>query len=109
MRRQEITVSSATSSNPVVVDYRAQVFNIGIGCVLSAGADLTYTVQHTYDDLYAAGYNPATGNWFNHSVLVNRTTNAESDYISPITAVRLTVTAWTSGSVTAVFLQASGN
>lgn len=109
MRRQDVTVSSATSSSPIPVDTRAQVFNIGIGCVISPGAVLTYTVQHTYDDVYAAGYNPASGTWFDHAVLVSKTGNAESDYISPITAVRLTVTAYTSGSVTATFLQSSGN
>ena len=108
MRRQEVTLSSATSSNPLPVDYRAQVFNIGIGCAISSGAVLTYSIQYTFDDVYASGYDPSTGNWFTHSVLTGRTTNADSSITSPVTAVRLTVSAYTGGSVTAVFLQSSG-
>jgi hypothetical protein len=108
MRRQDVTVSSATASPPLPVDYRAQVFNIGIGCVLSAGASLTYSVQHTFDDVFAAGYNPSTDTWFDHATLTNRTTNANSSYDAPITAVRVNVTVYGSGSVTVTFLQASG-
>jgi len=114
MRRQDVTVSSATASAPLPVDYRAQNFQIGIGCVLSAGASLTYKVQHTFDDVYAkdangvATYNPATGNWFDHSTIVAQTANKDGNYAFPITAVRLVVTAYTSGNVTATFLQSSG-
>lgn len=108
MRRQDVTVSSATSSAPLPVDYRAQNFQIGIGAVVSAGGVLTYKVQHTFDDVYASGYNPATGNWFDHSTLVAQTASKDGNYAFPITAVRVTVTAFTSGSVTVTFLQSSG-
>ena len=108
MRRQDVTVGSATASAPLPVDYRAQNFQIGIGCVISAGAVLTYKVQHTFDDVYATGYNPATGNWFDHSTIVTQTANKDGNYAFPITAVRLVVTAYTSGNVTATFLQSSG-
>ena len=37
MRRQDITVSSATVSIPLPVDTQAAVFNIGIGCAITAG------------------------------------------------------------------------
>lgn len=108
MRRQDITVSSLTASVPVPVNFQAQVFNIGVGCVLSPGASLTYTVQHTFDDIWSPTYNPATGTWFDHSVLVNKTANADSTYTSPVSAIRVNVTAYTSGSVTVTLLQSSG-
>lgn len=108
MRRQDITVSSATASSPVPVNPQAQVFNIGMGCVISAGGSLTYTVQHTFDDIWDPAYNPATGNWFNHSVLVNKTSNADSTYTSPVTAIRVNVTVYASGSVTVTLLQSAG-
>ena len=85
----------------------AQVFNIGIGCVITSGAMLTYKIQYTFDDIWSPSYNPATGNWFDHSVLVSKTANADSTITSPVTAVRVTVTAYTSGSVTVTFLQAA--
>ena len=108
MRRQEVVLSSATASAPIPVDYRAQVFNIGIGCSLTAGATLTYSIQHTFDDVYAPGYNPATGTWFDHTTLTARTTNSTSSYDAPVVAVRVNVTAYTSGTLTVVFLQSSG-
>lgn len=107
MRRQDVTLSEATSSVPLPVDPKAQVFNIGIGCVISSGAVLTYKVQYTFDDVWLTTYSPSTGNWFDHPVLVSKTANADSTITSPVTAVRLVVTAYTSGSVTATFLQSS--
>ena len=55
-----ITVSSLANSNVVPLDTCRDPFNIGIACVLSAGASLTYTVQYTYDDVQAPTYNPAS-------------------------------------------------
>ncbi len=105
MRRQDVTLSSATASAPLPINSIESAFNIGIGCVLSAGAVLTYSVQHTFDNVFAPGYDPLTGTWFTHPTISAMTTNRDSSYNSPIVAVRLIVTAYTSGSVTATFLQ----
>lgn len=106
MRRQTITVGSATSSAAIPVDNRAATFAIGIGCVVNGGGTLTYKVQHTFDDVFNSAVTPT---WFDHSVIAAQTANKDGNYAFPIQAVRLTVTAYTSGSVTATFLQASGN
>lgn len=102
MRRQTITVSSATSSATIPVNNYSNTFQIGIGCVISAGAVLTYKIQHTFDDIYDASITPT---WFDHSVIVGQTANKDGNYSAPVAAVRLVVTAYTSGSVTATFLQ----
>jgi len=107
MRRQDVTVSAAGVSAPLPVDYQTDPVNIGFGCVISSGATLTYKVQHTYDDVYASGYNPSTGNWFDHPVVAAKTANADGSYLAPITAVRLNVTAFTGGNVTLQLLQAT--
>lgn len=101
-----ITVGSATNSNVVPLDTCRTPFNIGLGCVLSAGAGLTYTVQYTYDDVQASTYNPATGNWFNHATLASKTTSSDGNISMPVSAIRLNVSSYTSGSVTMTVLQA---
>ena len=105
MRRQIVTVGALGSSAAIPVDYRAQVFNIGIGCVISGGATLTYKIQYTYDDIQDPAIVPT---WFDHAVIIAQTVNKDGVITSPVSAVRLTTTAYTSGTVTATLLQASG-
>lgn len=102
MRRMTITVSALGSSTPLLVDWNLPYFAVGFGCVVSGGATLTYKVQHTFDDVL----NPAvTPTWFDHSTITAQTANKDGNYAFPVAAVRLTVTAYTSGSVTLTLLQ----
>ena len=105
MRRQIVTVGSATSSAAIPVDYRAQNFQIGLGCVVNGGGTLTYKIQHTFDDIFDASVTPT---WFDHANVTGQTANKDGNYAFPIAAIRLTVTAYTSGSVTLTIMQASG-
>jgi len=107
MRRQEVTITSVADSLPIPVDYRAQVFQIGFACVVSSGASLTYTVQHTFDDVFSPTFNPATATWFNHSAVVGETASKDGNYAFPFTAIRLSVSAHTSGSVTLMVIQSA--
>jgi hypothetical protein len=97
------TVTGIGVSNPYVFNLNITPGNIAIGCVISATA--TYTVQHTYDDPFAANFNPATATWFDHPSMTAKTTNAESNYAYPPRAARLNVTAST-GTVTITIIQA---
>ena len=105
MRRQIVTVGALGSSAAIPVDHRAQVFNLGIGCVISGGAVLTYKIQYTFDDVYDSTVTPT---WFDHAVIASQTTNKDGSITSPVAAIRLTTTAYTSGTVTATILQSSG-
>jgi hypothetical protein len=105
-RPVRVTVSSAASSAVIPLSLNADPFNVGIGCDVSAGASLTYTVQHTFDDVFSPTFNPSTATWFSNSVIVSQTADRDGNYAYPVTAVRLTVTAWTSGSVTMTVIQA---
>lgn len=78
---------------PIPLDIYLTPFNITIQCVISGGP--TYTVQYTDDDVFAVGYNPATGNWTNHANLTAQTGNSIGTIISTVTAIRLQVTAVT--------------
>ena len=105
-RPVRVTVGSVASSAVIPLNTYGDPFNVGIGCDVSAGGSLTYTVQHTFDDVQSPTFNPSTATWFSNSVIVSQTADRDGNYAYPVTAVRLTVTAWTSGSVTMTVIQA---
>jgi hypothetical protein len=103
MRRIVTTVTGVANSAVIPVDYRAQVFNVGIEVVVSATA--TYNVQVTLDDIQNSAITPT---WFAlPAPFTAATANAIGSQQFPVSAFRLNVTAST-GSVTLTLLQASG-
>jgi hypothetical protein len=102
MRPTSISVGSAASSAWVPVDHRKTPFNIGFGVTIGAGV-LTYKIQHTFDDIQDAAVTPVA---FDHPDVTGETTNQDGNYAFPVRAVRLTVTAWTSGTATLTMIQA---
>lgn len=96
MRPTSVTVGSAASSAAIPINWRAPgYFGVDIGCV-NTGTN-TYKVQHTFDDIFNSS---VTATWFDHASITGKTAAADGNYAFPITAVRLTVTAWTNGSCT---------
>ena len=106
MRPVRVTVGSVAKSATIPVNVALGVVNIGIGCTLSTGGSATYSVEHTYDDVFDPAFNATTAKWFTHSTLSAKTASADGAYVNPITACRLNVTAWTSGTVTMTVIQA---
>jgi len=102
MRPVTLTVSGVGTSPIVPMDFRAQNFNVGFGCEVTG--TVTYSVQHTFDDIYNTAITPV---WFNHAFVNAQTTNQDGNYAFPIRAMRLNVTAGT-GSVTINILQSAG-
>lgn len=102
MRRITETVSGVGTSPTLPMDYRSQVFNVGFGCEVTG--TVTYSVQHTFDDIYNTAIIPV---WFNHAFVVAQTANMDGNYAFPIAAMRLNVTSGT-GSVTINILSTSG-
>lgn len=97
------TVSSATTGNAIPLDVRSSNFQVGFGCVVTG--TLTYKVQHTFDDIQDPSVTPT---WFDHPDVTSKTANADGNYAFPISALRLNVTAYTSGSVTISVLESAG-
>lgn len=77
-----------------------------LGCVVSG--TITYTVQHTFDNVLASGTANAT--WFNHdnAVLVSATGNAEDNFIAAPRAVRLLAHTGNTGEVKMTIIQTGG-
>ena len=102
------TATAAGALSPIILNQShmgGAPFSVGIGVDLSAGATLTYTVEHTFDDVFSNTFNPATATWFPHATLVAQTTDKDGNYISPVMAVRLNVTSFTSGTAAFTVLQ----
>lgn len=90
-------MGSQTTSAILPVNWRSENFNLGLGCIISAGANLVYKVQHTFDDIFDSAVTP---DWFDHPTMQGLVANRDGSYDMPVRAIRLNVTSYTSGSVT---------
>lgn len=106
MRPVRVQVGSQTTSAVIPMDQYISPFNAGISVDLSDGADLTYTVQHTFENVFANGWSPASAKWYSHSSLAAKTASSDGNYAYPVSAIRLNVTAYTSGTAVMNVLQA---
>ncbi len=102
MRPQVVTVSSQASSAWIPVDMYQTPFNIGFGVTLATDSTLTYSVEHTFDDIFDSSVTPVA---FPHATVAGETTNQDGNYAYPVRAIRLTVSAYTDGSATLTILQ----
>ncbi len=91
MRPKRITQSGAGVTNPIPLDYRRGEFELALIVDVISGSP-TYTIQLTSDDVQEDGYDPATGNWFDHSYLTGLTVTDSGNLDFPATAARLSVT-----------------
>jgi len=81
---------------PAVANWSAPpCYALGLICTLSDGATLTYSVEITADPAPAD-----TGHWNLHDALQAQTASANGSIGFPVTGVRLSVSDYTSGSVT---------
>lgn len=103
MRPVTVSKTGAGSTNPVPMNLFATPFNVGIGVKVSGVVD--YTVQHTFDDIWAASYTPGSGTWFDHASLTAQVANQDGNYAFPVTAIRLTVNSG-AGTATMTVVQA---
>lgn len=108
MRPIRVTVAAAAKSSPIPLDTYADPFNVGIAVLVSSPATLTYTVQYTYDNVFANNYNPeaATSTWFDMASMQNKSASSDSNFAYPVVACRLHVTAHTTGTATLTVVQA---
>jgi hypothetical protein len=105
MRPVVLSVTGVGNSVPDPLDHYLTPFNVSLAVVVTG--TITYTVQYTYDDVFAANYNPATGNWLPHPSLTAQTATKDSNIAYPVRGVRLTTSAGT-GTATLTVIQAGG-
>lgn len=105
MRPVTYSITGTGVSGVYAPDHYVSPFNVSLGVTVTGTA--TYTVQYTFDDVFAGDYNPATGNWADHPSLTAQTASKDSNIAYPVRGIRLNVTAGT-GDVRLVAIQAGG-
>jgi hypothetical protein len=103
MRPAVVSVTGIGSSGVYPVDNYIGPVNLGMGVIVSG--TITFKVQYTYDDVFAKGYSPASGNWIDSAL--TGSANAAGNIAYPATGIRLTTTAGT-GTATLTIIQAGG-
>ena len=108
MRPQTRELSAVAISDPILVDYQQQDFKLALQLDFQGGT-ATASVQTTMDDPYAdyaTDFN-TNATWFDVTDLAAVSANAQGNVFFPIRAVRLNVTAFTSGPVKLTALQSN--
>lgn len=84
-----ISLSTIGTENSAVapMNINTSPFNVGFGVTVSG--TVTYTVQHTFDDVWSTTFNPATANWFDHPTIASKSTEQDGNYAFPVSAIRL--------------------
>jgi len=96
MRPVRLDVTGIDVSAPIPIDQYLNPTDIGLAVDILSGT-ATYTVEHTFDDVWADGFNPATATWFPHPTLAAQSADADGNYAFPPIACRLNVTASSGG------------
>jgi hypothetical protein len=104
MRQVNLSITGIGNSNVYPVDTYISPSNMGLAVIVSG--TITYRVQYTFDDVFAKGYTPAAGTWFDHPTLTG-STSLNSNIAYPVTGIRLTTSAGT-GTATLTIVQAGG-
>lgn len=102
MRPITLAKTGTGATSPAPMDTNVSPFSVGMGIVVSG--TVTYSVQHTFDNVQSSTYSAASGNWYNHPTLNSLTANADGNYAFPVTAIRLNVTSG-SGTATLTIVQ----
>lgn len=93
-------VNGTCESGWYVLNYRGLDFNVGFGVDLGTSANLTYAVQHTFNNLFVDGFLEDDAAVYTNATVTGETTNQYGNYTNPPSAVRLAITAHTAGSAT---------
>jgi hypothetical protein len=106
MRPVVLSITGVGTSNPYAVDTYISPSNMGLAVIVTG--TITYKVQYTFDNVFAAGYSPTAGssNWFDHPTLVG-SASGNSNIAYPVTGIRLLTSAGT-GTATLTIIQAGG-
>ena len=82
--------------------------DISIGCT-PGDANMTYAIQHTFDDVQAAGFMEDDADTFVHATLTGETTAQDGSYSTPINAFRVSITGYSgSETLTVTYVQERG-
>ena len=109
MRPVVYTLSDASggakTSSVYPPDNYVSPFNVAISVVVTG--TVNYTVQYTFDDVFANSYSAASGAWTDHVSMTTQTGTKDSNIAYPVTGIRVRLNSG-SGSIVCTFIQAGG-
>ena len=97
----QVTVSSQAASTPQLIDL--DHFSGFIGLICTVSGTLTYSVQVTGDPLPVGSMT----HWNEHDSITSLTASANGNIAFPVTAWRVNVSSYSSGSVTCSAVKAN--
>jgi len=103
MRPARLTITGVTQSPVYAPDVYISPFNLALSVVVTG--TINYTVQYTFDDVFAPTYNPASGVWTNHPTLAAQAASLDSNIAYPVTGIRIVGNSGT-GSARLTLIQA---
>lgn len=109
MKPVYVSVTGVGSSSVIPMNHYVTPFNVGFGVVVSGTTTtVTYTVQHTFDDVFSSSFNPSTAQWFSHPTFtaITSATAADGNYAFPVTGIRITGNATNTSTLTLKLVQA---
>lgn len=106
----QVGTTTYASTGWIPLDHRKEDFKVSLAVILSSGASLTYTVEHTLDDIQDITKIKDAGviNALPHETLVGKSASDDGNYYFPIRAVRLTFPSFTSGTAMFTVTQSGG-
>ena len=105
MRPVTYSITGTGVSGVYAPDHYVSPFNIALGVLVSG--TVTYTVQYTFDDVFAKDFTPSSANWVDHPSLTAQNATKDSNIAYPVRGIRLNVTAGT-GTTRLTIIQAGG-
>lgn len=98
-------LGSVVAGATIPLDREANPFSVTLVIEVLSGTN-TSKVQYTVDDVFNSAVTPI---WIDHATLAGITATTAGNIAFPVTAVRLNMTAWTSGSAQLSIIQGRGN
>lgn len=96
-----IRTSDVSKSSIAAVNANISPFSVSVAIVVTGA--VTYNLEYTYDDIFAAGFSEASATWFNHPTLAaGQTTTKDATFSAPVTGIRVNQTAGAGSTISHV-------
>jgi hypothetical protein len=100
---QRLSQEGVGATRVVPLNYEITPFSVSVAVKVTG--EVVYTVEHTFDDVFAETFDPDTATWFPHTEMVDATGSDDGSYVAPCTGVRVRISSG-AGSINATVIQA---
>jgi len=98
-----VGIDGRSASPWVLINHGSHPLDLGFETLISSGGSLTYSVEQTFDNIQVLGN--ITINTQEHDDVQDKTVSDTGNYAFPSVACRAVVKVFTSGTLTATFIQ----